>query len=289
MAHRKRLRALAAAALVAVAGAAGPARAADAPATRPATDKAPAAERKLIKVTGVHADTKEPITVVIDVNDAPEHEAWAKEAATYAIKWYPTIERTLATDGFTPPREFRLVFKRMKGVAYTTGNVITVSAEYVSGHQDDRGMVAHELTHVIQRYRRGEGWLTEGIADYVRYYVVEPGTPRARFDPDRQQYKGGYQPAAGMLNWLETTKGPGVIAKLNAAQRAGKYTPEVFKEVAGGTPDEVWDVYRATLKTKAIKPGAIKPTTTPAPATRPAAEVAKPPAPTDASWRGGGV
>ena len=80
-------------------------------------------------------------------------------------------------------------------------------------------MVAHELTHVIQHYRRGgPGWLVEGVADYVRYYVIEPGTRRGRFDPQRSDYKRGYQPAAGLLNWLESRR-PGLVIGLNAAMR----------------------------------------------------------------------
>ena len=35
----------------------------------------------------------------------------------------------------------------------------------------------HETCHVVQRYRgRGNpGWLVEGVADYVRFFVYEPG------------------------------------------------------------------------------------------------------------------
>src|SRR5947208_12991929 len=140
-----------------------------------------------------------------------------------------------------------MVIKHDKGVAYTGGTVITINYDYVSKHKDDLGMVAHELTHVIQKYRRGEGWITEGIADYVRYYVVEPGSKRAGFNAERQSYKGGYQPAAGMLAWLEKDK-PGTVSKLNAALRAGKYKEDFFKELTGGTPDEEWEKFKATKK-----------------------------------------
>lgn len=218
------------------------------PATRPSTR--PANERKVIRISAPLEGSDTPLVVLVDVNDAPEAEAWAKASAEYAIKWYPALEKALASEGFTPSREFRLVFKPVDGVASTTGNVITINSDWIRKHPDDRGMVAHELVHVIQHYRRGEGWLTEGIADYLRYYVVEPGSKQAGFDAKRQTYKGGYQPAAAMLNWIEKTKGPGVISKLNQAMRKGKYSGELFKELTGGTPDEVWELFKATLKTK---------------------------------------
>lgn len=203
---------------------------------------------KLLKLTAALPDSKESLVCLLDVNDAAELEQWGVEAAKYAFKSYPAIEKALASEGFTPPREFRLVIKHDKGVAYTSGTAITINSDYVTKHKDDFGMVAHELTHVIQKYRRGEGWITEGIADYVRYYVIEPGTRRAAFNAERQSYKNGYQPAAGLLNWLEKTKGPGVVSKLNVALRKGKYTPELFKEITGGSPDEEWDAFKASQK-----------------------------------------
>jgi hypothetical protein len=205
---------------------------------------------KLLKFTAAHPTAKEPLVCLIDVNDAEDLEQWATHAAKYALKWYPEIEKTLASDGFTPPREFRIVIKHDKGVAYTTGTVVTINYDYVSKHKDDLGMVAHELTHVIQKYRRGEGWITEGIADYVRYYVVEPGSKRAGFNAERQSYKGGYQAAAGMIAWIEKTKGPGIVSKLNAALRTGKYSADFFKETVGGTPDEMWEAFKESKKTK---------------------------------------
>ena len=206
----------------------------------------PVAPEKVVRLTAIHPDTKEQLVCLVDVTAAPELEKWGSDAGTFALKWYPIIEKTLATEDFKPTREFRLLFKEMDGVAHASGNVITISIAYVKRNQDDIGMVGHELTHVIQKYRRGEGWLTEGIADYVRYYVIEPGSKRARFDINRTSYKNAYQPAAGFLDWLERTKGPGIVSKLNAALRAGKYKPELFAEIAGGTPEELWEKFKAS-------------------------------------------
>ena len=93
--------------------------------------------------------------------------------------------------------------------------------------------------------------LVEGVADYVRYFVIEPGARNARFDPARG-YKGGYQPVAALLNYIEKKNGPGVVSKLNQAMREGKFKEGTFKEIAGGESDELWEEFKATLK----KPGA---------------------------------
>lgn len=225
------------------------------PATKPATQPATAPStkpRQLIKISQPPGDGEtEPLVILLDVNDAPELKDWAIKAANYAIKWHPEIAKKLPSDGFKPPRTVTIIFKVMNGVAYTSGgNRISISIAYLKKNQDDLGMVAHELTHVIQQYhsRSNPGWLVEGIADYIRYYFVEPGTKRGRFSVDRG-YKGGYNPAAAMLNYLEL-KHPGIVVELNALMRAGKYSEDQFKELAGGTPDEVWEEFKESLKEK---------------------------------------
>ena len=197
--------------------------------------------RELIQVSA-----KDGLTVLLDVNDVPEAKEWALKAADYAIKWYPELSKRLASEGYEPPKEVTLEFKHMRGVAHTRDRTITIAAKWIKDNPEDIGMVAHELVHVVQRYHRGgPGWLTEGIADYLRYYVVEPGVDRARFDPDRSSYKSGYQPAAGLLNYIETQK-PGAVAKMNDLLRAGQWTDDSFKEIAGGTPDELWEQFKAS-------------------------------------------
>ena len=216
------------------------------PATRPASQPT-TQPRVFLKVTAIEKGELEPLVMLLDVNDVPELRAWALKAADYAIKWHPEISKLLPTDGFKPPRQVTLVFKVMNGVAYTSGHTITISAAWVKKHPDDIGMVAHELTHVIQHYtsRKNPGWLVEGIADYIRYYVVEPKSKQSQFNP-KNGYKGGYQPAAALINWLEKEH-PGIVVKLNAMMRAGTYTAESFKDLAGGDPDEVWEKFKLTL------------------------------------------
>jgi hypothetical protein len=232
-----------------------------APSTQPAT--APTTKpHVLIKITGpAGAEKADLITMLLDITDAPDLKDWAESAANYAIKWHPEITKSLPSENFTPSHEVTLVFRQTRGApAYTTGTQITISSAWVRAHPDDLGMVAHELTHVIQHYRsrNNPGWLVEGIADYIRYYVVEPGSRQGRFNPEKSDYKRGYQPAAGLLNWLEK-RSPGLVVKLNAAMRQGKYTPDLFKELAGGDPDELWEKLKSAPKESPEKPSTPAP------------------------------
>ncbi|WP_162550328.1 basic secretory protein-like protein [Hymenobacter nivis] len=57
------------------------------------------------------------------------------------------------------------------GVAATGNGVATYNPAWLLKHPEDLGVVTHEVMHVVQAYPNGScpGWLTEGIADYVRY------------------------------------------------------------------------------------------------------------------------
>jgi len=187
----------------------------------------------------------------VDFNDAPELKDWAIKAGNYALKVYPDIIKALASEGYTPTREFRITVKSVpKGPpAYASGGGITCNADYVKGHLDDMGMVAHELSHVIQRYRgRNPGWLVEGVADYVRYYVIEPGAKNARFNVERSKYNGAYQATAGFLNYVEKKNGPGIVARLNREMREGKFKEANFAEIIGGDPEVLWNEMKESMK-----------------------------------------
>lgn len=146
----------------------------------------------LVVTVGVAAwaeDKADAVSVVIDTSGAPDLEPWAKESKALVESWYPTIAGLLKSEGFEPRGKVTLVFSdRLKGVAETSGARITISADWVRRHPEDKGMVIHELTHVIQSYPPSrDGWLVEGIADYVRFFRYEPGTTLKIRDPPKSQ------------------------------------------------------------------------------------------------------
>ncbi len=191
-------------------------------------------------------DEKEPLTVELDVKEAPHLKAWGEQSRQLILEWHPRIVNLLPTKGFDPPRRVVLrIRKSDKGVAATAGRRISVMSHWVDKHPDDVGVVIHELVHVIQSYPRGnEGWLVEGVADYVRWAIYE-GKPQEWFPRPRKVkgYERGYRVAAGFLLWLETDAAPGIVKKLNTAMRRGAYSPEIFKKETGKSLDELWAEY----------------------------------------------
>lgn len=191
------------------------------------------------------------VRVTVDTSEVPEVADWGRDAKRLVERWHPRIVRLLPSDGFRPPTEVRLVFKKdMKGVAYASGRTITIAAGWIKAHPDDFGMVVHELTHVIQAYRRGgPGWLVEGIADYVRFAHFEPMT-RIVVNPRRAKVTDGYRTTAKFLAWAESAHDRDLVREVNAALRAGRYREELFKVRTGKTLEQLWAAFLAAQERK---------------------------------------
>lgn len=196
------------------------------------------------------------VKVVVDTSETPDLAEWGKRAGETCAQWMPRIAVLLPGDGFTPPKSVTLRFQNdKKGVAGTSGDKITIAANYVRGHTNDIGMVIHELTHVVQAYPKEKegftkpGWLVEGIADYIRLYHFEPDAPRPRVNPDKASYRDAYKTTAAFLAWLEQ-RHAGIVRKLNAALRAGRFKEKLFADCAGKPLDDLWRDFTDSLRRK---------------------------------------
>lgn len=207
------------------------------------------------RADGATAPTPAPaIRVDLDYAGAPETEAFALKSKALCEAWAPRIQALLwGTNGPPPPAAIALEFKRMKGVAATGGRHISVSAEWVTKRAPgDYGAVIHEVVHVLQDYRgAGEGWLTEGIADYIRFFCYEPGAWTPRIQPDRASYRDGYRTTAAFLAWLVEHKDREIVRKLNAASRERRFTTDLFREYTGQDIDALWREFAATFRPRA--------------------------------------
>lgn len=196
--------------------------------------------------------------VEVDISRAPECEGFALKAKAICEEWYPRINEILfGRDRPLPRAEVRLTFEPMKGVAHTTADGIHISADWVTRKApNDYGMVVHELTHVVQAYHGGgEGWLTEGIADYVRHQHFEKdgATLKERINPDTASYKQAYTTAAAFLIWLEEKKENQVVRRLNAASENGTYDRRIWQELCGAPLDDLWKEFAGSLRTSRQK------------------------------------
>ena len=200
-------------------------------------DRKPAAQRP---------DAAKPtIEITLDTAAVPEMAEWAARAKKLCEEAYPMIVEQLGAPGFQPPTKVKIVFKNDKGIAYTAGTTITCMAEWFQKHPDDYGAVIHELCHVVQAYGRQKvpGWVTEGIADYVRWFVWEPAERRPRIDPRPRKHTDSYQVTAGFFDWIVRTKDKTFVTRLNAACRDGKYKPELFEDYASAAAEKLWAEY----------------------------------------------
>ncbi len=209
----------------------------------------------VIREIGVEADRpvatfRYPIEFAVDVSDAPEMKTWADNVALVCERWYPRINDELRSEGYKPARKITMTLSsRYKGVAEAGGGRITGSVKFFKDHPDDLGAMIHETTHIVQRYRgRGNpGWLVEGVADYVRFFVYEPGNI-GRIDPERARYNGSYRTSAAFLAYLTEKYDRQIVRKLNDLMRSGKYREEAFQEITGKPLKELGEEWQTSLK-----------------------------------------
>lgn len=207
---------------------------------------------------GLVGSTSEPnLRVDLDVTEVPEHAAWGRHAKQLIEEWTPRIHNLLLCQGAKLPESIALkIEKTDKGIAATSGARIVVSSHWIDEHPDDIGLVLHELVHVIQAYPPGgPGWVTEGVADYLRWGIFE-GKELSWFPRPKgpQGYRRSYQVAGGFLLWLEAGKAPGIVRQLNAAMRQGNYNDDIFRKATLQSLDELWDEYVSDVKPDTTKP-----------------------------------
>jgi hypothetical protein len=135
------------------------------------------------------------------------------------------------------------------GVAYTSGTTVTYSSAWFRNNPQDVDVVTHEIMHVIQAYTGGTpGWLTEGIADLVRYrYGVNNG-PAGWTLPNwssSQSYTNSYRVTARFLAWLENHVRSTIVTDLNTALRNKTYTANTWVTLTTKTVDQLWADYSA--------------------------------------------
>jgi hypothetical protein len=230
---------------------------------------APAPNRieRIVK-TFKSADGK--FTYEIDANIAPDLMAWSEMELLPAIReWYPKIAALLPSEHYQPPAVVHFQFKDdMKGVpAYAAGDRISLNAPWFRQNLkgEAKGCVVHEMTHVVQNYwiadrvreaKRAPGWVTEGIPDYVRWFLYEPQSRGAEItarNVAQAKYNDSYRISANFLDWVLRTKDKDLIKKLNAAAREGRYLESDWKNWTGSTLEELGAAWKKANEERLAK------------------------------------
>ncbi|TKV93170.1 hypothetical protein SEVIR_9G208300v4 [Setaria viridis] len=148
-----------------------------------------------------------------------------------------------------PVDAIALVVADVGGVAFTSNDVITLSAQYIGNYSGNvrievASVLFHETTHVWQWDGQGQAsrGLIEGIADYIVYragyrpaYWVQQG--------QGERWDEGYSVTAMFLVYCDTLR-PGFVALLNAKMRYG-YTDDLFAQILGKDVQQLWQDYKA--------------------------------------------
>ncbi|SIN87937.1 F5/8 type C domain-containing protein [Singulisphaera sp. GP187] len=191
-----------------------------------------------------------PVEIAVDCSDSPELQEWADKVARLCELWYPRLNEALKSDGYKPASYIKMrISSSYNGVAQAGGGNILGSSKFFKAHPDDVGAMIHETVHIIQHYqsRKNPGWLVEGLADYIRFFLFEPGKI-GPINAKRARYDGSYRTTAAFLAYVNDKYDQSLISKLNVLMREGTYKDEVFKELTGKTVQELDEEWRESLK-----------------------------------------
>jgi hypothetical protein len=201
--------------------------------------------------------------ITIDTSEASDLTDWAgEELAPVVREWYPKIVRMLPSEGYEAPNRVTIAFREGMNVpAAANGSRISCNSGWFRRNLkgEARGAVVHEMVHVVQQYGRARrnnpdatrmpGWLVEGIADYIRWFLYEPETKGAEITQrniSRARYDGNYRITGNFLNWVTEKYARDIVEKLNAAAREGRYHEILWKQSTGKTVEELGDEWKAS-------------------------------------------
>ena len=212
--------------------------------------------------------------ITIDTTETPDLTRWVQQELAPVVKtWYPKLVEMLPSEGYEAPTRVSITFSAdMRGVAGASGTRIRCAASWFRRELqgEAKGAIVHELVHVVQNYgmarrtnpnrTRTPGWLVEGIADYIRWFLYEPQTHGADITSrsiSRARYDGNYRISANFLNWVTKTHDRHIVRKFNAAAREGRYIEEMWIGFTGYTVQELGDAWKLSLEKKIAADAAI--------------------------------
>lgn len=134
------------------------------------------------------------------------------------------------------------------GIAAASGNIVRFNPGWFVKNPGDIDVVTHEVMHITQSYPgdAGPGWVTEGIADYVRYKMgVDNAGAGWTLTPfsTTQSYNNAYRITARFFVWTEQHYNKKLVKKLDTAMRGKTYDSSLWKTLTGKTVDELWKEY----------------------------------------------
>lgn len=133
-------------------------------------------------------------------------------------------------------------------IANTSANVVTVGIDYYAENQENYDVFTHELAHVVQMYTMSVPlWLTEGIADYIRYQYGINNEKAGWALPEKvgndQKYTSGYGVTAAFLKWIEENVREGTVKEISSLITKGEYKESDWERITGSSLNGLWEAY----------------------------------------------
>lgn len=191
---------------------------------------------------------KDGYTLIVSGNDDHFDNAIKEKLISTFFTVYPAIVKEYNHKSLKQVQFF--VDTAYHGVAATDNGRVVFSVAYMTKHPNDIDVVTHEVMHIAQDYgdTNGPGWLTEGIADYVRNeHGIANEAANWHLPPYKatQNYDNAYRVTARFLLWIETKVKKGTVKELDKIMRDHTYTDGTFKKLTGKTVNELWNAYSA--------------------------------------------
>lgn len=202
-------------------------------------------------------------TYTLDATEAPDLVDWAaKELIPVMDEWYPKIIEMLPVPDVSPSTDITFTLKsaanlpqNLRGVpAYASGDSVVFNVDFmrreIAGEAIGAGI--HEIVHVVQfagrdrdgRITRGKRlptWVTEGAADYIRWFLFEPeknGARITRRNFERASHDSSYRVSANFFDWVIKNYDEDLMRHLNLSIHEG-YREEIWETWTGISLEEL--------------------------------------------------
>ena len=205
-------------------------------------------------------------TFIVDATQSPDLRDWFGKKAIPAVKeWYPKIVQLIGVPGFAPPNKMTLrlqegtIMPGNRGVpAYASGGNIVVSSDFLRTQEKGEaiGCVIHEIVHIAQTSDWGRGgrrervpsWVTEGVADYIRWFLFEPESGGAVIrNPNQAKYDASYRTTANFFDWVVRNHVKDLPRQLTATYSTG-YNNGLWRGWTGKSVEELEADWKKSLQ-----------------------------------------
>jgi|TARA_B110000914_G_scaffold39319_1_gene32702 hypothetical protein len=195
---------------------------------------------------------------IVDATEAPQYADWVeKELKPVIIAWYPQLVAMLPSKNYQAPTTVTFQFRDdvpPRVPAYAAGSKITMNAPWFKNqlNREAKGCVIHELVHVVQNYwlaphlnpnpNPTPSWITEGLADYLRWFLYEPESKGAHYSPaqiKKMKHDASYRISANFIDWVSRTHKKDLARLINDDARNGRYQENLWKKHTGKSLQEL--------------------------------------------------